>query len=518
MTEPRVTPGLETSPIFQVRGQRSRWRYPHDRLTPEHCRVLENCNLSERGTAARRKGHTKWNSTAAALSEAIVGLFQRSWDGGGQNELVITPLKVYVDDGTTQTDITNAMAMTGTDEDRFIGAFVQNKLILSNGVDASIVKDNDFSTPTMDALTGMQWTVCLGFLAHKSVLVAFKTTEDGTSFPNRLRWSDVDAKTFTADITTWPPLNVFDLDEGEVGIVGGVSNWSRIFIFKPDGVRAGKLVTRVGRNEIVFDEAELLGFSPISKHLVARPEFIAGVAREGMFVIRPDMQTFEIVTKDITEAWEALDKARLKYAIPYVEEKDHQVRCMVASTTISNGFDKEVIWDWETGDAWIDNVGTEFRFNVAAPQGIELSGVQSAWKGSYNKGYTYRGAVGTTDDGTEHDFIIHMEENDLGFSGKTKTIINFRTIYRGKVGTQTITLDLFLDRGILETSQDTLSLGTSLKYNAGNKYNSGLSWPGGANQRADSFINRQCVTLSPRWTGTNDFELVGYQVEFQLEE
>ena len=60
MPEPRVTPDLQHSPIFGLRGQRDRWLYPNERLTPENTLKMRNINLSENGSGVMRGGYDKW--------------------------------------------------------------------------------------------------------------------------------------------------------------------------------------------------------------------------------------------------------------------------------------------------------------------------------------------------------------------------------------------------------------------------------------------------------------------------
>ena len=78
MANKLVAPGLQTSPIFRVMGQRSRWSYPNQRATPEHCEVLRDINLSESGRAEVRSGYSLYNQTALPSAEAVIGLTQNT--------------------------------------------------------------------------------------------------------------------------------------------------------------------------------------------------------------------------------------------------------------------------------------------------------------------------------------------------------------------------------------------------------------------------------------------------------
>jgi hypothetical protein len=134
MAIPSVAPGVLHSPIYRIRGQRSRWQYPDERLTPEHCEELTNINLSEFGYADVRGGYTKYNATILAEGRAV-GIFQPTYTTGKQ-VIVVTPTKVHRDTGLARTDITGALTLdTGGNDNRYRAAFIRDKLVLTNGVD-----------------------------------------------------------------------------------------------------------------------------------------------------------------------------------------------------------------------------------------------------------------------------------------------------------------------------------------------------------------------------------------------
>ena len=68
----RVTDeAVVTTPMFRVRGQVSRWNYPHTRLTPEHCEILQDVNISEEGVAQSRYGTAKYNTALITTSTVV---------------------------------------------------------------------------------------------------------------------------------------------------------------------------------------------------------------------------------------------------------------------------------------------------------------------------------------------------------------------------------------------------------------------------------------------------------------
>jgi len=204
-------------------------------------------NLSEYGTSDARYGTTAYNATILAGSEDAVGLIQETWSTG-ENELVVTPTKVYIDDGTTRTDVTGSLTLTaGGTDDRIRKAFINDKVVVTNGKDETWYKDGDFTAPSnATALTGMQWTTCEDLITHQGLLLAFAPTESGTKYGTRIRWCDINSNTYVPDITTWPSVNRFEVYEGGPPIIGAVDNFGKCLVFKGDEVGLIEIIEREG--------------------------------------------------------------------------------------------------------------------------------------------------------------------------------------------------------------------------------------------------------------------------------
>ena len=507
---PRVSSQTQTSSIIRIKGQRSRWFYPDQRLTPQYCEIMRNIDLSERGVAHSRYGYAKYNDTQLTGGEAVTGLVETTFANGDKKRVVVTPTKVYTDTGSARVDITGT-DLTGTADDRVQFAFIKNQLVINNGVDATRVWTGDDTSPVNTAdLTGIPYTKTKGIFTHKNLLLVYGTTESGTYNPTRVRWCDISRTDFVVDINTWLNKNRYEIYDGGTAIVGAVDNWGTALFFKEDGMYPGEIFY----DQLGFFDFRLAnpirGFSPVAQHsIVARPEFVCGIAREGIFAIRPDL-SFELVnTDDITDFFK-LNQDRLKYAVAQVRERDHQVRFLVTGGT--SGFDQIVVWDWETGDTWIDLPSDIMNF---ATRIVDSTGVERDLYGSLD-GYLYVGnnSSYTTDDGTGFTWRIKMSPNDLGMPGRSKHILNVRTLYRKREGQQSITFRANIDEGRGSTYEEVVTIGSGLAWNDGNQYNTGLKWPGAGALRADVFVNRVCETIAPEWTGNDPASIEGYIVEF----
>lgn len=515
-TEPRIRRGMQTSPIYRIRGLKPLF-YPHPDLTPENCVTLKNIFITTEDVVQPRKGYEKYNSaqiTESSVAKVVTGLTQANFIGGSEVNLEVAGTKIYSDDGTTRSDITGSVVVTDGENNRNRFVFYDDKIIATNGTDQTWYWTGSGNAT---ALTGMQWSKCEDLVVHRNMLVALNTTESGTSHPTRMRWNDVDTDTFIGvDIGTWPTRHVFDLYEDGPAIVGATDNFGHLLVFKEDGVYPCRLEWGSGFIEMTINEGNVRkGFRPVAKHsIVSRPEFTWVIAQDGPYIILPDF-TVQFVGDDFRKLWNDLPESRIKHCVSWVRERDHQIRTLISSASNANGpgHDQVMVWNWRTNDFWLDdyagtmNTATQF-FVSDAP--FDMLGDTN--------GYVYKGNTGTDDDGTDIDWEITMAPNDIGLPGRTKTILNFRTITKSSATVQSLNLSVTLDQGKLPVRSASLSVGNTLYYNSGLTYNNGVSWPGGTTERPVAFINRTLENLAPKWTGDSNVGIVGYQVDFQQEE
>lgn len=517
MATPAVQPGVQTSPVFPVKGQRSRWRYPHERASPVHCEVIRNMNLSERGSADARNGYAAW--TTSSLSAYVTGMSQQTWKTNGTQQIITTPTKVYTDNGSTQKELTGSLSLdAGGNDDRYRFAFLKDTLYACNGKDEIWTWDGNFSSGTAAAVLasdGVTIQTCEDLIDHRGLLIAVATTEGGTKYPTRIRWCDIDTKVFSPDPTNFIENNRYELYEDGPAIVGAVDNFGRILVFKRDGLYPGIIEYNVGFVEFrLLEQQTIRGFSPIAKaSLVKRPEFVFGVAEEGAFVIRPDM-SMEIVTLDIQDEWKRLKSDRIVYAQSYIREVDHQVRTLISSGTNSSGHDLILVWDWETGDVFFDEPTHPLSFGerfVISNEEYDM------WGGISGIVYKANDSSQTDDAGTGYNWRIKTKPNDLGMPGRTKNVIRVKTFYAQREGQQGGTLTVLRNEGVHAGRAKSIAFQASL-WDTDNSWDTTSSWnTGGANSDA-FFVNRHAETIQCEWEGNQPINIVGYQVEFEVVE
>ena len=500
------------SQIFPLKGT-SNYRYPDERLSPDRTEELSNINLTERGSARKRFGSSKYNS--AQISEggsvkSVNGLVQQEFKNGTTLQIETAGTKIYTNDGSTRTDVTGSVTVTDGADKRNRFAFIKDKLIATNGTNPTWTKAHSGNAA---ALGGTLWTTCEDVVVHQNLLFVLNTTEGGTHYPTRIRWCDVDITTFELDITVWPAGNRYAVFEDGAPIVGGVDAFGRLIVIKKDGIYPISVSVQQGFIEAYADNPLRGGFTPVAKNgIIYHPSFgIFLIAIDGAYIVKPDL-TFQLITRDVQFDWNQLNPSRLQYAHSWIRENDHQIRTLVSSSDNSTGHDKVLVYDYETGDVWFDTP-TDSQ-NYAAP--YRISGAEFDFLGTYD-GYVLKSndSGELQDNGSDIPWTIRSVPNDLGSPGVDKEIGNIVTYYIDKSTAATVSLSVIRNEKRLPTRVGSFDVGATLFYNAGSAWNAGLTYGGNISQNVPFFVNRFAETIQPEWTGTRDFEPTGYQVEYR---
>ena len=523
---PTISASLQTSQIFRLRGMKSLF-YPDAALTPENCVTISNVNFSEMRTVDVRHGSAKFNTNAVTGSKPITGLFQVTYKDGTVENIEVAGAVVYTNDGSTRSTVTGTAEKTDSETAKVRMVYLDDKVIATDGSSRPWTKSIGANAALWADASGTGVTAPFkassgdfvrDFVVHRNYLCALNLKESGSHYPTRIRWCDVDTPPDSGlDIFDWPIKHVYDLYEGGPPIIGGTDNFGRLLVFKEDGLYPCRLEFSAGLVALVINEQEVRrGFSPVATHsIISRPEFTWVVCRDGAYVIRPDFSV-EWVTRDFHNAWTSLDQTRIEHAVSFVRERDHQVRTLIQTTGTSDYFDQVMVWDWETGDMWLDEPTDELTYAT----NYFIANTEFDYLGTGN-GFALKSndPSASNDNGTDVTFKVQMAPNDLGFPGRTKRIVNMRSLVKTQTSSNSINVSAIRDQGQKLARNGSLSLGTSQTWNSGTLWNDGTSaWPGGTTESLNLFVNRTCETVAPKWEGDGTVGLVGYQVEYVLEE
>ncbi len=517
MPIPQIEPDLITSPqTYRIRGQKSAFLYPDSRLSAQDTVKLTNMNFTEEQTLRKRFGYDEWHSSVTGDGNAITGLEQVDFKAGTR-QVETAGVKIYANDGTTRKDITGT-AQTDNDEARVRFAFMQDTLLGTNGTNAVWTWGGDFATPTATSnLSGVDFTTCEDLVVHRNLLFALNTTEGGTKQHTRVRWCDVDTEFFTVDVTEWPSNNRTEIYHDGAAIVGGCDFDGNMLVFKKDGMYPTQVFVNVGYLELrIREESVKRGFEPIAKNsILSHPLFAFFVARDGAYVVGPDLQPRNISLPIQNEWFNDLNQGRIQYAVSWVRQRDKQVRTLLSSDVSNAGFDRVMVWDWDTDDVWIDELPIAMNYGDS----WILSNTEYDMLGSVNS-FTFQAndSRKTSDNGTNINWLAKSAPNDLGLPGREKNIIKVDTIYRPRPSQKNISFSLIRDQGNDLPVSDTLDIEIDQTWNSGLKWNSGLVYPGGTEDVTTTFINRNAQTVQAQYSGDVDVELIEYRVHFELTE
>tara|TARA_Y100001970_G_scaffold30769_1_gene38215 strand:+ start:2576 stop:4162 length:1587 start_codon:yes stop_codon:yes gene_type:complete len=521
MPDPTNLTSLKKSPFFRLKGLKDRNVYPNDRTTPENCAEISNMNFSESGIAASRNGKTKYNSSQTAGNKPMTGFIEAPFKAGSKR-FFGTETKLYADDGTTRSDVTGSVTVSGSSDEHFSFAFIDDKIVGCNtknppftwagntGVNAAALTFASDST---------SWTKAEGIVVHKNTLIVLAPTISSTVYPTRILWADVNTKTYTVDITRYLNNNRFEVGGlNSTPIVGGVDNWDKLWVMKSDGVYVGELVVRdAGAIEYVPDKeiGALKGFSPIApSSFIARPDFVFGIAKEGAFVINKEGQ-FQIITSDI-DFHSKFNVSRLQYAVATTRENDHQVRVLMSGSDCSAGHDKILVWDWQTGDISIED-HSKLKLNYISK--YSSNNEEKDIHGGYSTGYLYTANTDYDDDGSLIDWSYKTSVNDLTLSGVDKTIHSIVTFYKNLgSGSQSLLMEFERDEGARASKSKQVSLGGGNSYNSGATFDTGAEYSGQGTRQLRWGVNRTAQNVSIRWSGSSIVQLIGYQIYYTVDD
>ena len=158
-------------------------------LSPEELQVGTWSNVSNmrfiNGYASKFKGMARVFN-APSITPLFIAPFQKAssrfWVHAGTNQ-------VFVDDGTTRTEITPTSAPTGGSDDRWSSASFGGILVMTNGKDVPYFWNGNVATD-LAALTNWDTNErCASIHAFKSYLVALDITKTSTRYPYMVKWS-----------------------------------------------------------------------------------------------------------------------------------------------------------------------------------------------------------------------------------------------------------------------------------------------------------------------------------------
>lgn len=301
------------------------------------------------GFMQKRKGTTAAYTTPTATPYWI-GTFSTST---ARFLVQASTAKVFVDDGSTRTEITGVSAPTGARDDRWTGCDFNGVLIMNNGVDDPSYWNGNVAT---DLATISGWTAGTkadAVRAFKNYLFAIAVTKAGTKFPYRLMWSN--AAEPGALPTAWTASSTNDAGEQDiVGIghlVDALPYGDALIVYGQEGRYA---VRYIGGND-VFSFQQLPG-----KDGLLNRGCVVQTPKGHVFLTLGDVRIHAggesiSIADGVVRKWLTanMDSANAQRSFVCLNPQESEVWVCFPSTN-QNDCDTVLAWNWnaQPGEGW----------------------------------------------------------------------------------------------------------------------------------------------------------------------
>lgn len=263
---------------------------------------------------------------------------------------------VFVDDGTTRTEITPASDFTGTIDDRWTGGSIGGVLVMNNAVETPKYWTGDTGT-NLATLTGWDanW-LCKSLRPWKFFLVAMNITKSGTNYRHMFKLS---AASVPGSIpTSWDETDATtdaverELAETSDRLVDGLPLGDSFIFYKERSMYA---MTYIGGQEIVQTQripGELGMMARGCAAQIPMGHVVMGTGDIFLF----DGGAPRSISEDVRERiYNEMDKDNFERSFVCVNPKREEV-LFCYPTRGQTACNKAAVWNWKTGKWGFDDL------------------------------------------------------------------------------------------------------------------------------------------------------------------
>lgn len=260
--------------------------------------------------------------------------------------------QVYVDDGTTRTEITHTTPYTGAAADRWTGGAFNGVFIANNGVEPPQFWNGNTATNFANLTNWTANYTCKSIRAFGYFLVAFDITKSGTRYPFRVLWSAI------ADPGSVPPSwditdatkEAGEVDIGEAGgpLVDALQMGDQLIVYTTASAHAMRYVG--GQN--VFSFAKIGDFGMLARNCGATTPIGHVVMTPSDVILHAGGNPKSVASGRVRkEIFDNLDPTYAERAC-FVVANPAQSEVWVCYPEVGNSScTKAAVWNWE-GDTW----------------------------------------------------------------------------------------------------------------------------------------------------------------------
>lgn len=470
-----------------------------------------NVTLDTRGQLLKRQGQTLINASTGILTSAAV-------TGGGYHNAtsgvnffgVVVGTNVYREANTfngSYTNVSGTVTITAGASNLVQVTDLTDKLVMCNELDKPFYMGSTgdavhISTPLF---TGAK--TCSTYGAY---LIIGNTTESGTAFSSRIRWSDIN------DINSFPALNYIDVepDDGDK-IVSLISFDDSVYIFKKRSIYR-MLITGLDGPDAFVIRPVVRNIGSWAKNSVrVIPNVgIAFLAQNTLYVLNDG--GLEAVGDQIQRTFDSVNRAQWGNAVAAVYPKRYQYWISVATGSASTN-NAVLVYDY-IQKAW--TVYGNINANALA-QAEDSNGNNLLISGDYSGNQYKQDTTNTTDN-------VNGVTTNINFSYTTPDLFlespefrkSFKYLYLFfNVVESTTTVEAAFDYDATYEFSSDISLGQVGAVYDVDLYDVAL-FPSVSYKVARIEINRSAKAIKLRFTesSANSFGIIGWVLVYAPED
>lgn len=378
--------------------------------------AISNFTLDDRGQLTKRLGYTILNTTGTISTYTVTGGGYLNSSNGNSFFAVVVGTNVFKTGNTFAGTWTNVSGATITNASTNLTQVtsLQNKLIFCNDSDKPFTLTSTGNSVQISTSTFTKAKTCA---AYSNYLVVGNTFEGSTSFPSRIRWSDIN------NTESFPDLNYWDVepDDGDQ-IVSIVTFEDSVYIFKRHSIYRMLVTGGEGPDAFII--------RPLSRNIGAWAKNsvkvipnvgIAFLAQNTAYIY--DGANLEPIGDPIQRTFDAVNRQMWAKAVGEVYPKRYQYWLSVSVAGTTN--DEVLVYDY-VQKAWTTYTGMSFSMLA---QSEDSNGANILISGSYI-GNVYKQDVGNSDypNNVKTNINASYTTADLNF-GQPEYTKNFKYLY-----------------------------------------------------------------------------------------
>jgi hypothetical protein len=470
--------------------------------------AIQNIQFDTRGQLLKRGGYTLNNTTDLTRSTVTGGGYLQSTTGTSFLA-VIVGTNVYTTGNTfggTYTNVIGTITLTNAGTNLAQYTSFRDFGVFCNESDRPIRVKSSTAFALMEASTGAK--TCESFFNY---LLLGNTSEGGTTYGSRLRWSDL------GDLQSWPANNYIDIEPDDGDSIVAVKRYqSNLYVFKKHSIHE-VIITGSSGAEAFIVRPVARGIGAWAKNSVKAIEDrgLVFLAADGVYLF--DGNSFDFISDQIQREINGLNRSRFQYSVGEVYPGKHQY--WLATSYGTESANKTIlVWDY-IQQAWTVYSGITAN---ALMQTEDSNGNVLLFSGD-NNGNVYKQDVGTSDNpggtSTAISSYYATPELTLGSPDIDKTF-KYLYVYTNITSTTSITVDRAYDFSDSYQDSSSLSVGES-----GSVWNTGVwntdIWPGQSTQVKRIELNRshaKSIRLRFSDNSSTNLGVLGWSVVYSLED